>query len=149
MRQIKQENSYTDVTLKLIPSEMIGIYLAIVNMIPERDVKIGMPVVALILFILTPVFLWKIKGVRDKKQIAISTFEFILWVYCIGPLGPFSAIEVYIPWVAGMLLVLWKAFTPAFMKDIFIDDVPDVVPVDTPDNKQSDEQSGVPYVPGN
>src|SRR5208283_3999011 len=70
-RAIEQENSFLQVLLKLIPSEVIAVFVFIQGVMPGRFWPHF--VVALLLIGLTPLYLSSAGGVRSKTQLVLST----------------------------------------------------------------------------
>lgn len=114
-RQIKQENSYQSRLLKLIPSEIIAAYLAILGFIPEdyQHAKILLTVVSVSLLVLLPFYLYIMQGVRGFIQIAFTSLSFVVWVYSIG--GPFTYWGIHDAIVGSTILVIWTLLIPFFI----------------------------------
>jgi hypothetical protein len=135
-RIINKDDEWLERLLKLIPSEIVAVYLALVGifqLIPEETTKM---IVESVIFALLFVFVWihyrRFLGFRFKKidpttnaeirdwdniiQVLISSISFIVWVFTIG--GPF----LYIPWVAdnmwlgAAILILWTFSTQYIAK---------------------------------
>lgn len=91
------QDDYTARLLKLIPADIIGVYLTISNLISTNgktpDQNHGLQWAMLIVLVLvTPIYLWKIAQVKAKAEIAIAVVSFILWAICLG--GPFEGIDI-------------------------------------------------------
>lgn len=111
-REIKPSEEYLGKLLKLIPSEVVAVYMAIQGFIPEENAKWGLTIVSLLLFIITPLYMRYTQRVTRSTQIVISTLSFVVWLYALG--GPFTLWNVQQPWIASALLVLWTTFVPQF-----------------------------------
>ena len=110
-RQIESTNTYKDILLKLIPSEIVAAFIVIDNSVSDPIyAKWIMTFSAVVLAILTPLYLWKIYGVRSKKQLVFTTLSLPVWLYSIG--GPFRQWHVHNSSVASAGLVLWTLFVP-------------------------------------
>lgn len=111
--------SYLDRLLKMIPAEVIGLYLVGSGIIPTGQ-KIALVIWAVVCLIAVVVV--RTYGTYDptKKNpidwvhVAISSVAFLIWVYTIG--GPFSAYNLTIPWVGSLLVLVWTFFVPIFYK---------------------------------
>jgi hypothetical protein len=83
--------------IKLIPAEIVAVYLAAYNLVKEYELqnKINSPVFQWVIFgislLFTPVYLSRNEGVTRKNQLAISTTAFILWAFSIG--GPLNGVK--------------------------------------------------------
>ncbi len=113
-RQIKTTEEYLGKLLKLIPSEIIAAYMAIQGFIPEDKTKWGLTAIAVVLLIITPLYLRFVQKVAKTTQIFVSTISFVIWVYAIG--GPFVLWNIHEAWIASAILLLWTAFIPQFFK---------------------------------
>jgi len=113
-RAIEQENSFLQVLLKLIPSEVIAVFIFIQGVMPR--VLLPHLVIALLLVGITPVYLYWAGGVRSRQQLVISTLSLVVWVYAMGA-GPFRFIRPpwYEPWHGAVALALWTLIPPMFL----------------------------------
>jgi hypothetical protein len=113
-RAIEQENSFLQVLLKLIPSEVIAVFIFIQGVMPR--VLLPHLVVALLLVCITPVYLYWAGGVRSRTQLAISTLSLVVWVYAMG-VGPLRFVRppYYEPWHGAVALALWTLIPPMFL----------------------------------
>lgn len=113
-RQIKKDQEYLGRLLKLIPSEIVAVYLAIQGIIPAKSQKLGLLIISVVLFILTPFYLRLAQKVKSIPQIALSSLSFVVWVFSMG--GPFVHFFQYDPWISSVILFLWTTFIPQFVK---------------------------------
>ena len=113
-RSIEQENSFLQVLLKLIPSEVIAVFVFIQGVMPR--VLLPHLVVALLLVGITPVYLRWAGGVRSRAQLVVSTLSLVVWIYAIGA-GPFRFIRApyYEPWHGAVALAVWTLVPPIFL----------------------------------
>lgn len=78
-------DSYVEILLKLVPAEVVGAYLAIQGIVgsasPNHPDGTALFVGAALLFIATPFVVWKLRGVTDRKQIAVTTLGFLVWLF--------------------------------------------------------------------
>jgi hypothetical protein len=113
-RAIEQENSFLQVLLKLIPSEVIAVFVFIQGVMPR--VLLPHLVIALLLVGITPVYLYWAGGVRSRQQLVISTLSMVVWVYAMG-IGPLRFVRPpwYEPWHGAVALALWTLIPPMFL----------------------------------
>ena len=115
--------AYLDRLMRMIPAEVIGLYLVGAGMIdPKASLSMaiwtGICVVGVI-----AVRAWGSKDLLSSSQpgpdwmlVLISTGAFIIWIYNIG--GVFTAYGVpNRPWGA-LLVLVWTFFVPIFYKGI-------------------------------
>ena len=113
-RAIEQENSFLQVLVKLIPSEVIAVFIFIQGVMPR--VLLPHLVIALLLVCITPVYLYWAGGVRSRQQLVISTLSLVVWVYAMG-VGPLRFVKPpwYEPWHGAVALALWTLIPPMFL----------------------------------
>ncbi len=113
-RSIEQENSFLQVLLKLIPSEVIAVFIFIQGVMPG----LFWPhfAAALVLIAVTPVYLRMAAGVRSRAQLVLSTLSMAVWIYAMGT-GPLRFVRppYYEPWHGAVLLALWTLVPPMFL----------------------------------
>jgi hypothetical protein len=113
-RSIEQENSFLQVLLKLIPSEVIAVFVFVQGVMPRQF----WPhlVLALVLTAITPFYLARAGGVRSREQLVVSTLSLVVWIYAIGA-GPFRFIPSpwYQPWHGAVALAVWTLVPPMFL----------------------------------
>ena len=109
-REIREDQNYRDRLLKLIPSEIVAAYLVLSGIIP-REAKLGTLIVSIVLLVLVPFYLWRLHNVQRTSPLMITTISFVVWVYSLGG-GPFAVWELYEPWIASVILVLWTLVIP-------------------------------------
>jgi hypothetical protein len=114
-REIKPEQDYRSKLLKLIPSEIVAAYMVLHGVIPGEHAKWGLIIVTLVLLIITPFYLKKFERVKKNLQIIFSSVTFLVWVYSLGG-GPFAHWNMYEPWIASVVLVLWTLIIPLLFK---------------------------------
>jgi hypothetical protein len=113
-RQIKKDQDYKGKLLKLIPTEIVAAYLAVQGFIPADSAKWGLSVIAVVLLIITPLYLKYVQKVEKTAQIIVSSLSFIVWIYTIG--GPFILWGIHEQGIASAVLILWTMFIPQFFK---------------------------------
>jgi len=129
-REVNDTQPYSDKLVKLIPSEIIGAYMVLSNIlgynagniqasvlpkpVTENDLKpILLQIVFFVLLVLTPVYLKKISKVNNVTQLGVTTISFIIWVYTLG--GPFVVWGLYYSLIGSVVLVLWSLIVPLFV----------------------------------
>lgn len=111
-REIESSNTYKDVLLKLIPSEIVAAYMVVDGFIPADKPYARWVATAAsgFLLILTPFYLRKLYKVYSWRQIIFISLSFIVWVYWMG--GPFKFWNIHLAWLASIVLVLWTLLVP-------------------------------------
>jgi hypothetical protein len=112
-------HGYFDRLQKLIPTEILGLYLAGQGLIP-KDAPIAL--VLWFIFCIVALLFVRIKGTADPaaglppqpKAVAISSVSFVIWVYSLG--GPFTAFGLQIPYIASLLVIAWTFLVPYLYK---------------------------------
>lgn len=129
-REVNDTQPYSDKLVKLIPSEIIGAYMVLSNIlgynagniqasvlpkpVTENDLKpILLQIVFFVLLVLTPVYLRKVSRVNNVTQLAVTSISFIIWVYTLG--GPFVVWGIYYSLIGSVVLVLWSVIIPLFV----------------------------------
>ena len=115
-------DSYASKVVKLVPVEIISVYLFVFNGIRLLGQKPGdfwvIQWIAFVLILLiTPFYLRKIAGIRAIKQIAFCTLTFIVWAFSMGsPIDGFFADGSRInPQVlGGIFLPIYSLAIPIF-----------------------------------
>ncbi len=115
----EQLRDYLDRLMRMIPGEVVGLYLVGNGIIPpaEGGVQAVWAVVCLIGVIFTRLF-----GTADPANnrpaqvpvVAISSVAFAIWVYSLG--GPFATYGIHVPYLGSLLVLAWTFFVPLFYK---------------------------------
>jgi len=114
-RAIRREDGrFLTALLKLIPSEVVAVYLFVLGILPPRPVP--HLVVAGLLVALTPLYLRFGMGVRSASQLAVSCISMLIWIYALGQ-GPVRFLEApwYEPWYGSAALAIWTLIPPMFL----------------------------------
>jgi hypothetical protein len=113
-RSIEQENSFFQVLLKLIPSEIIAVFIFIQGVMPA--VLLPHLIVAIVLVGITPFYLSQAAGVNSRPQLIVSTLSLAVWIYAMG-MGPLRFVHApyYEPWHGAVALALWTLVPPMFL----------------------------------
>jgi hypothetical protein len=107
-------DSYAARLIKLIPTEVVSLYVTVVAVLgpsdPSRPIwELWLPFVAGLLG--TPFHLVVVGRVRKIRQIVLSTLAFVAWVASLG--GPLESIGIGRP-IGAVFLVLLTFVLPAF-----------------------------------
>jgi hypothetical protein len=107
-------NSFLQVLLKLIPSEVIAVFVFIQGVMPRA--LLPHLIVAALLLAITPLYLSRVMEVRSRAQLAISTLSLAVWIYAIrgGPIQ-FIPYPYYQPWFGAVALAIWTLIPPMFL----------------------------------
>lgn len=114
-----QEDKYVSKIIKLIPAEIVSVYLAIFNIIDsfknnsEGKAKLQWVVFVLILFI-TPFYLKKIARITSTNQVLFCTLSFVVWVLSMG--GPLKEATVWdfpMQFLGAVFLPIYTLIIPA------------------------------------
>lgn len=109
---------------RLIPTQVIGAYIVISGLIPEKTPSQKWVYTAVFVFflIVAPIIGNKNRLKRKQKkltgkQTAIVVISFTLWVYCLG--GPFALWfpKYYQPWIGSIAVIMWSILTPLLDKE--------------------------------
>jgi hypothetical protein len=108
------ENSFLQVLLKLIPSEVIAVFIFIQGVMPQR--LWPHMIAVMVLLAITPLYLSRVMGVRSKPQLIVSTLSLAVWIYAMRG-GPVQFIRppFYEPWYGAVLLAIWTLVPPMFL----------------------------------
>jgi hypothetical protein len=113
-RSIEQENSFMQVLLKLIPSELIAVFIFVQSVMPR--IFWAHLAVTVVLVALTPLYLSRASGVHSRPQLVVSTLSLVVWIYAMGT-GPIRFISppFYEPWYGAVVLAVWTLVPPMFL----------------------------------
>lgn len=103
---------YAERLLKLIPAEVVGLYLAGAGF-AERITVLYWIWAVFCLFAVFAVRFWGMKASSDSRQpvaITVACISYVIWIYAIG--GPFEASNIYVPEVGSLLVLGWTFFVP-------------------------------------
>jgi hypothetical protein len=110
------EDSYRERLIKYIPVETVALFIAVYGITYYLSgSEIWYPLMArwiLIAGILgTVLYLWRVEGVRDMVQLAISTAGFFIWTFALGVVTV-ASLPYYNAVVAGVFLIVYVFGTP-------------------------------------
>jgi hypothetical protein len=93
-----QTDEYVSKIIKLIPAEIVSVYLAVFNIADSNRQQTngnnGLQwMVFVLILIITPFYLKKIAGITGTKQIIFCTISFVVWVFSMG--GPLKDVMIW------------------------------------------------------
>lgn len=115
-RKVEKADSYLNSLLKLIPSELVAVYLAIQTILIAQDVEeLIFWLIAVLFAAITPIWLFTYTDIpkggvtlQEARQLITSTLAMGIWIFSLG--GPFSFNEWYqdnAEWAVLVVLLLW------------------------------------------
>jgi len=119
-------SSYLDRLMKMVPTEVIGLYLVGSGLIPGSDTFV---LTLWSLICLIGVIAMRVWGTTDTAtnqptdwtHVAISAVAFIIWLLTLGG-GPFATGGIFAaaheqaPYFGSLLVLAWTFFVPIFYK---------------------------------
>ncbi|NLS78475.1 MAG: hypothetical protein GXY76_14560 [Chloroflexi bacterium] len=110
---------YLDRLMKMIPTEVISLYLVGSGLIPEAE---DLTLVIWTVFCLLAVVALRAWGTADAraglptdwKHVGISVVAFLVWVYSLG--GVFAEFGVHLPTLGSLLVLGWTFVVPQIYK---------------------------------
>ena len=116
-------DTYLEKLLKLIPAEIVALYLTGIGLVPQdlpENQKILLPIWVAFCFILVIVVRYKATSDQTTpanwKLIAISSVAFIIWSYSLG--GAYEAYNLYFPYLGSLAVLGWTAAAPILYGDL-------------------------------
>ena len=105
--------------LKMIPAEVLGVYMIGSGFIPAAE-RIASAVWAALCLIL--VFIVRIYGTADPAAgtrpqpvpVLIAAGAFVIWIYSQG--GPFAQFGLHVPYIGSLAVLLWTFVVPIFYR---------------------------------
>jgi len=107
--------SYMERLVKLIPAEVVGLYLVGQGIIPPAE-KVALVVWSIVCLGLVVLVRAKTTGDRVNSispqwsAVAVSTVSFVIWVYTMP--GPFQAFNLAVPFVGSLAVLVWTFIVP-------------------------------------
>jgi hypothetical protein len=115
-------DTYLAKLLKMIPAEIISLYLAGLALIPvslpdtQKIAPMAWVGLCFLFVILARYVMTKDKDTSpDWKIVGLSAISFLIWTYSMG--GPWATTSVYISWLGGLAVLAWTFFVPYCFKD--------------------------------
>jgi hypothetical protein len=108
---------YLDRLLKMVPGEVIGLYLVGSGLIPKEQTA---ALVVWSILCAAGVVVVRAFGTANPSQkqgpvwiqVVISTIAFVIWLYSMG--GPFVTFGIHVPFIGSLLVLAWSFFVPFF-----------------------------------
>lgn len=126
MPQAQNPDNYAAQIVKLIPVDVVGVYLGISNLvagqqIAEPALTTIQTVVFAIILLITPLYLVRVAGVTNRSQIIVATVSFFIWAVSLG--GPFESLlkdvlpqGASVKFMGGILLMIYTLVVPMFYR---------------------------------
>jgi hypothetical protein len=115
---------YFERLIKMIPADVVGLYLVGSGLIPKEKRAVLVVWTALCLFAVVAVRIWGTADPDPQRPsppqwpvVGISSVAFLIWVYSIG--GAFAAYGIAEPYIGSLLVLAWTFFVPIFYKGSF------------------------------
>jgi hypothetical protein len=116
----EQFRSYLDRLMKMIPGEVVALYLVGAGIIPREESRWWLVVWSVVC--LVGLFALRIYGTTDRREskgpqwlnVFMSAGAFVIWIYSLG--GPFVAFGLYKPFLGSLLVLTWTFFIPLTYK---------------------------------
>lgn len=111
--------SYLDRLLKLIPAEVISLYMVGTGVIPNDKIVV---LITWTIFCLVAVGIVKAYGTSDRAQginpdgthVVLSMLAFVIWVYSMG--GPFKYFHLHEAYIGSLLILAFTFVVPYFYR---------------------------------
>lgn len=108
---------YLERLVKLIPAEVVGIYLIGIGMVPQNlpPVLALWAVICLMLVIFVRSYAtWEPKKGPQWVAVSVASISFVIWAYTMG--GPFQAYGMFVPWIGSLAVLVWTFMVPYIYK---------------------------------
>ncbi len=113
---------YLERLIKMIPGEVIGLYLIGSGFIP-KDQHAGLLIWSIICLI--GVVAVRAYGTTDSEEnlppqwsvVIISSVAFVIWIYSFG--GVFKLYGLHVPYIGSLLVLAWTFFVPIVYKGTY------------------------------
>ena len=117
------QDNYTAQIVKLIPAEIVGVYLGLQNLVDsleEPSRYLTQLIFFIILLGIAPLYLKRVAGITDNRQRMIAIISYCIWCISLG--GPFaylltkynSPISAQI--IGGALIMIYTLLVPMLYK---------------------------------
>ncbi len=110
----RDTDSFLRAVLKLIPSELVAVFIFLQGVLPAH--LLPHLLVSAALLALTPFYLRHAVGVTWRPQIVLSSVSLLVWMYAMWA-GPFRFLRSpwYEPWYGSVVLAFWTLIPPMFL----------------------------------
>lgn len=114
----EKNDTFLERVVKLVPADVISVYLAVFNVIkngqqPGTQPEVLQWIIFGFIVVLLPFYLRKLGRIKSLKQIIICEFSFLIWVLSIG--GPVEGLKLLgypTQFIAAIIVPLYTLFTP-------------------------------------
>ena len=111
---------YLEKLMKMIPAEMIALYLVGSGLIPAETDPVFLVIWSAVC--LVGVVVLRALGTRDSAKgghpqwsvVLVSSMAFAIWVYTLG--GPFALYGLHIPFIGSLVVLAWTFFVPIVLR---------------------------------
>ena len=107
-------DDYQDRLLKYVPTEVIGVFIALDALLKSAGGNVHKDVLSwiafVVLLVLTPIYVFRLQDVRKFLQLGIAAVSFFVWVFTLG--GPFTQFSWYSTFYGGFVLPLYTFIVP-------------------------------------
>lgn len=106
-------DGYSDRLMKLIPGEVIGVYLSMITLLKHSadPVATAVPWAVFGFGAAATLFYLRVTlKVRNRRQLALSVASFCIWAFTLGE--PFTELSWYNGTYAGLLLIAFTFIAP-------------------------------------
>lgn len=116
----QKEDPYVSKIIKLIPSDIISVYLAVFNIIKSTNQNAEgnstlQWIVFFLILLITPFYLKKVAQIKTTKQIIFCTVSFVVWVFSLGgPLDGQNIAGYTAQFLGAVFLPIYTLFIPLF-----------------------------------
>lgn len=110
-------SNYTDRMTQLLPGEFVAVYLSATQLV-RTELSLRQPILLCLIavfLVLIPLFLFRLKGVRDRTRIIMVTASFLVWAYALGDAfqpGLWLQANLHNATVGAVLLLVWSLVLP-------------------------------------
>lgn len=118
-REVNPADTYLSRLLKYIPSEIVMVYISIEGALRSayasnpHSLETGLWILAGVLCLLTPIWLWRVARVKSPSHLFVSTLSLAVWIFALG--GPFTAFSWYHSSLGGSVLPLYTLIVPIIL----------------------------------
>ncbi|MEO5563049.1 MAG: hypothetical protein ABIR18_06425 [Chitinophagaceae bacterium] len=121
--QPETQDNYAAQIVKLIPAEIVGVYLGLQNLVSslvEPTRYVTQFIFFIIILAITPFYLKTVGGITDKRQRMIAIISYCIWSISLG--GPFAYIltkynsPISAQIIGGALIMIYTLVVPILYK---------------------------------
>ena len=106
-------DGYKDIIIKLIPSEIVAAYTALVGIISVQDNSTALHwIILVVLLCFTFLYLNKINKIANLKQLIFTCLAFLIWAFSINPPYKGLILGYRCQLIVSILLILYTLLIP-------------------------------------